>query len=94
MAAKSEALVAMLKGVERAFPELVYNVRGYGLYQGFSFRDPAMKSRLTAAALAEEELLLLGAGPDTIRLRPHLHVSEADITKLGEQLVRCIGRLA
>lgn len=94
VAAKSEALVAMLKGVERAFPELVYNVRGYGLYQGFSFRDPAMKSRLTEAALAEEKLLLLGAGPDTIRLRPHLHVSEADITKLGEQLVRCIGRLA
>lgn len=91
--AKSAALADMLGRVERAFPELVYNVRGYGLYQGFSLREPELKAKLTAAALAEEGLLLLGAGSDTIRLRPHLHVTEEDIAKLGEQLLRVIGGL-
>lgn len=92
--AKSAALVAMLEALERAYPEIVYNVRGYGLYQGWSLRDPAMKSRLASMALADEGLLLLGAGADTIRLRPHLHVTEEDIAKLGELLMRLVGRLA
>ncbi|WP_394842699.1 aminotransferase class III-fold pyridoxal phosphate-dependent enzyme [Pendulispora brunnea] len=91
---KSALLVETLESLAKRFPEVLYNVRGYGLYQGFSLRDPAMKGKLVRLALEEEKLLLLGAGDDTIRLRPHLNVTNADIVKLGEHLERLVKRLA
>ncbi len=92
--AKAEKLVGMLRGLERAFPERVYNVRGFGLYQGFSIRGAQAKDMLVTRALEEETMLLLGAGADTIRLRPHLHVSEEDIADLGRRLGRLLQNLS
>jgi L-lysine 6-transaminase len=92
--AKAEQLVSMLRALERDFPERVYNVRGFGLYQGFSLRGTHAKSTLLARALEQEDLLLLGAGADTIRLRPHLHVAEKDIEDLGARLRRLVEHLA
>ena len=91
---KSALLVDTLESLTQRFPKVLYNVRGYGLYQGFSLRDPAMKGKMVHLALEEEKLLLLGAGDDTIRLRPHLHVTSADIVKLGEHLERLVKRIA
>ncbi|WP_394822101.1 aspartate aminotransferase family protein [Pendulispora albinea] len=91
--AKTALLVETLEYLANRFPEVLHNVRGYGLYQGFSLREPAMKSRLIELALTEERLLLLGAGDRTIRLRPHLHVTEKDIVKLGEHLERLVKKL-
>lgn len=71
----------------------MHNVRGYGLYQGFSLREPAMKAALIERALEDERLLLLGAGASTIRLRPHLHVEEDDIERLGHHLGRALEAL-
>jgi L-lysine 6-transaminase len=91
---KSGFLVETLKLLEAKFPTLLSNVRGYGLYQGFSLRDPATKQRLIELSLREEKLLLLGAGPTSIRLRPHLHVTEEDIAALGRALERLFTRIA
>jgi L-lysine 6-transaminase len=91
---KSGFLVETLKLLEAKFPTMLSNVRGYGLYQGFSLRDPATKQRLIELSLREEKLLLLGAGPTSIRLRPHLHVTEEDIAALGRALERLFTRIA
>jgi L-lysine 6-transaminase len=91
--AKGALLVATLADLERRFPDEIFNVRGFGLYQGFSLRRPGQKNVLVARALAEEGLLLLGAGADTIRLRPHLHVTEGDIRELGGRLERLFARV-
>lgn len=88
-----EKLAAGLRGLEQAFPGLVHNVRGQGLYQGFSLVTPALKNRLEEMALQEAQLLLLGAGADSIRLRPNLSVTEPDIVKLLEMLEHCLRRL-
>lgn len=85
---KSAHLVAALRQVVARHGDLAHNVRGLGLYQGFSLRDPADKGRLLAHALDGEALLMLGAGDDTIRLRPHLHVSLADVDELAVRLDR------
>jgi L-lysine 6-transaminase len=91
---KADALVDVLIGLERRFSHVIHNIRGYGLYQGFSLRVHAMRSELVQLALSEEKLLLLGAGASTIRLRPHLHVSKDDIVDLGQRLGRVLSRFA
>jgi L-lysine 6-transaminase len=90
---KAAHLVHALERLAREYPDIIYNVRGFGLYQGFSVREPSMQGHVIRAAMEKEHLLLLGAGADTIRLRPHLHVTEADIEKLGVHLRRLFGSL-
>jgi L-lysine 6-transaminase len=94
VAAKSLRLVAGLNSLIEQFPDAVYNVRGLGLYQGFSLRMPVSKTALIDAALEREDLLLLGAGINSIRLRPSLSVSEGEIDLLIEKLTRLLGQLS
>jgi L-lysine 6-transaminase len=89
-----EKLAEGLRDLERKFPHLISNVRGMGLYQGFSLPTGELKNRLEEMALREEHLLLLGAGAVSIRLRPNLSVTEGDISRLIEILERCLRRMA
>jgi L-lysine 6-transaminase len=82
----------MLQQVVCDFPELVYNVRGMGLYQGFSLKHVEHKRALVQRALEEEGLLLLGAGTRSIRLRPNLNVTERDVDDLGLRLRRLLAK--
>jgi len=52
-----------------------------------------MRQRLMEMALQEEDLLLLGAGTDTIRLRPNLSVTMEDIQLFLQKLERVLQRL-
>lgn len=90
--AKAAHLVARLRELQNEFPEKLGSIRGAGLYQGFSLATPALKSALVASALQDESLLLLGAGPRGIRLRPNLHVTLEDIDLLVAQLRRVLAR--
>ena len=92
--AKAEALTRGLGELERMHGALLFNVRGMGLYQGFSLRSPADKERLLEVALEQEGLLLLGAGVQSVRLRPPLDVTVADVDRLIELLGRCLEALA
>lgn len=92
--AKAEALVKRLQELRAEFPQLVSNVRGIGLYQGFSLATPALKSALVARAREQEKLLLLGAGRVSVRFRPNLHVTLQDIDLLAAMLRRLVGGLA
>jgi L-lysine 6-transaminase len=86
-------LAEALRRLERKFPKLVFNVRGLGLYQGFSLPTAEIRNRLEEMALQDERLLLLAAGALSIRLRPNLSVTERDIAQLVESLERCLRRL-
>ena len=90
---KTDYLVSKLNGLCDEHPTLAYNVRGLGLYQGFSLREPSHKGKLVNDALDNEDLLILGAGTHSIRLRPPLDVTTADIDLLVEKLGRCLKRL-
>lgn len=89
---KTAHLVARLQELQREFPGKVSNIRGAGLYQGFSLATPAMQGALVDSALNDESLLLLGAGRKSVRLRPHLHVTAADIDVLAEKLRRLLAK--
>jgi L-lysine 6-transaminase len=87
-----EQLADGLRALQRRFPALVRNVRGMGLYQGFSLPDAQTRARLAEIALQEHDLLLLGAGAASIRTRPNLSVTADEIDRfldlLGEGLAR------
>jgi len=90
VSAKEAVLVAGLQELARRFFPLTYNVRGLGLYQGFSLRRPQVRDRLLERALGEESLLLLSAGRQSVRLRPPLTVSVEDIRLLFDKLERVL----
>jgi len=92
--AKTAVLAAGLEDVVRRFHPLTYNTRGLGLYQGFSLRRPAAKDALLTAAIEEENLLLLSAGRQSVRLRPPLDVTLDDIRLLLDKLARVLGGMS
>jgi L-lysine 6-transaminase len=87
---KAAALVRGLADLERRYGDLVFNVRGMGLYQGFSLRRAGDRERLLELALEAEGLLLLGAGVQSVRLRPPLDVTLSEVGLLLEILGRCL----
>lgn len=86
-------LASGLRDLQVLFPALVRNVRGMGLYQGFSLPDGETRTRLTETALQEHDLLLLGAGADSIRTRPNLSVTPGDIDQFLEMLAACLSKV-
>jgi L-lysine 6-transaminase len=92
--AKTARLCAGLARLAAAYPGMMFNPRGLGLYQGFSLRPPLTRSIFLNAALEDESLLLLGAGINSIRVRPSLSVTMQDIDLLIEKLDRLLRRLA
>lgn len=72
-------LAAGLQRIADEFTPLVTNVRGLGLYQGFSMDTPARKAALIERARNEFGLLLLGAGKRSIRTRPNLSVTADEV---------------
>jgi len=91
--AKGAHLTAGLEALVERHPNLISNVRGLGLYQGFTVNDRSNKGRLIDLALDTEDLLLLGAGTDSIRFRPPLDVTAAEIDEMLVRLQRVLGRL-
>ncbi len=90
---KAARLVHHLRDLRQAFPRGISNVRGEGLWQGFSLASDEARDALLDAALHREHLLMLGAGERSVRLRPHLHVTMADIDLLAEKLRNLLGTL-
>jgi L-lysine 6-transaminase len=90
---KGSRLFEVLMALKRRHPEKLYNIRGAGLYLGFSLFSSESRKALVERALQRENLLLLGAGTFSVRLRPNLHVSLADIDVFAEKLERLFSDL-
>lgn len=80
-AIKGELLAKGLQKLVQKYQPMVRNVRGLGLYQGISLDSTSRKARLIDVALSEHSTILLGAGSRTIRTRPNLSVTEAEIAR-------------
>lgn len=92
--ARADYLGAGLDALLARWPQLAHHRRGLGLYQGFSMRQKGHKGLLCELALQTEDVLLLGASTDSIRLRPVLDITTAHIDELLARLERCFARLA
>ncbi|KAK3286741.1 hypothetical protein CYMTET_5719 [Cymbomonas tetramitiformis] len=84
VSSKEKVLVRGLRRLqEKHGNDMVRNVRGIGLYQGFTTDE---KSQICEIALQTESLFLLGAGPSTIRFRPPLDVTIEEIELMLSKL--------
>jgi len=70
---------ARLRELGQRHPEVVSNVRGRGLMCALDLPDPAVRDAVVHA-LRARHVLALGCGPRSIRFRPALNVSEAELT--------------
>jgi L-lysine 6-transaminase len=80
-AVNGERLASGLREMAAKPGSAIYNVRGMGLYQGFSLATPEQKARLVQTAREKYDLLLLGAGANSIRTRPNLSVTADDVDR-------------
>jgi L-lysine 6-transaminase len=71
----------------------IFNIRGFGLYQGFSMDEHETRNEVTETALQQENLLLMWAGTNSIRLRPNLSVSYEEIDLLAEKMNKILNNL-
>jgi L-lysine 6-transaminase len=88
--AKTTHLLARLHELQAEFPQKMSNIRGAGLYQGFSLSSPTQKAAFVENALQQQSLILLGAGRQSVRFRPNLNVTTADIDVLYTKLRRLL----
>lgn len=91
--AKAGRLVEHLSALQSRYAGLMSNVRGMGLYQGWTMASAESKSRLQKIALEQEDLLLLGAGTDAIRLRPMISVTLEEVDLFAQKLGRALETL-
>lgn len=87
---KARVLREGLEGLSTRFPKQIFGVRGMGLYQGWSMANGKAKAEFIRRAREEEDLFLLGAGVDSIRLRPVLDVTVPEIRELLKKLERLL----
>ena len=92
-AINGEILNAGLKKVIAKF-DFASNVRGMGLYQGFSLDTPERKAQLVKSAREQFGLLLLGAGNRSIRTRPNLSVTEEDVERFFGMLEKSLAAVS
>ena len=87
---KEKHFVAVLQDLCDSYPDIIYNVRGMGVYQGISFRNPANKGKFIRKMLNEQQTILIGAGADTIRYRPPIDVTIEDMDLLHDKMAEAL----
>ncbi len=73
-------LLAALQELSRELPRVVRDVRGRGLMCAFSMPTAAERDALLAA-LWDRGVIMLGSGTDTVRFRPALTVTTAELDR-------------
>lgn len=77
-----------LEELSQQYPEFVQAVRGQGLMVAFDLPTPELRDKLIHDALERENLLLLKAGPKSIRSRSALTITAAEIDEGIERISR------
>ena len=77
------------------FPDLLAGSRGWGLLQGLVLReDCGITAMDVVKAALEEQLLVVPAGAQVVRMVPALVISSREIQALLTRLERALNRLS
>ena len=82
-------LLDKIQSLEDSFPGFVSNARGVGLFCAFDLPSSTERDRVINKAM-ENKLLILSSGDYTIRFRPHLTVTEEEISIAIDILLKSI----
>ncbi|BAZ41784.1 acetylornithine and succinylornithine aminotransferase [Calothrix sp. NIES-4101] len=92
--ARGEQLRAGLKQIAAKYPQLISDVRGWGLINGMELHENIeLTSNDIVNAAIQEGLLLVPAGPKVVRFVPPLIVTEAEINQALAKLESAIAKL-
>lgn len=89
-AASGEHLLALLRDLA-ARHDAVSDPRGRGLMGAVTLATPALRDRVVARLRTEEHVIVLGCGRRSLRFRPALTVSEAELAAGVAALDRVLG---
>lgn len=81
-----EYLLQRLEELQAGFPSLVTNARGRGLFCSFDLNTREERQRLRSLCF-ERGLVVLGSGERSMRFRPPLNISKAEIDE-GMSMIR------
>jgi L-lysine 6-transaminase len=84
-----EYLLKRLLELEKEYPSLISNVRGLGLFCAMDLDVQQNRELLKEKAL-EKGLLLIGCSSRTIRFRPPLNLSKAEVDEGIDIILRCL----
>ncbi len=87
-----KVLKSELLKLENEYPEVVSNTRGRGLFCAFDLPSSEHRDRL-ASHIMEEGAIVIGSGIKSIRFRPHLNVTESEITQGISIIKKSLNRL-
>lgn len=79
-------LVARLVELSDAFPDIVSNARGLGLFAAFDVATPDLRAKVRTRCL-DKGLIILPSGERSIRFRPPLNATEQEIDE-GMEIIR------
>jgi acetylornithine/N-succinyldiaminopimelate aminotransferase len=82
-----------LAGLKDQHADIVEEIRGAGLLMGLKLQSQATPSQVVKAA-AQEKLLLVGAGDNTVRILPPLVASDEEISQGLNILSRALSRVS
>lgn len=91
---KSLQLKQGLEGLKDQFGNVVDAVRGRGLLMGLKLTPHVPAAELVRAAAASENLLLVGAGDNVVRILPPLVVEDGEISDALQRLARVLGTIS
>lgn len=93
-AQRGEQLRAGLHTIKSQYPNLIAEVRGWGLINGLVLKDEIeLTSIEVIKAAMEAGLLLVPAGPKVVRFVPPLVVSEAEVAKALQTVRQVLAEL-
>ena len=85
-------LLSKLRIMENNFGDRVSNSRGRGLFCAFDLDSPTSRDKLISN-MEKEGALILGCGHKSIRFRPHLNISKAEIDIACDMLINSLKNL-
>jgi acetylornithine aminotransferase len=89
--ARGEQLRTGLRALAQQYPDVIAEVRGWGLINGLVLHpDAALTSSDIVQAAIAEGVLLVPAGPKVVRFVPPLIVSEAEVDQVLQAMQRAM----
>ena len=84
-----EYFVERIQQLQQQFPELISNARGRGLFIAFDLPSPEIRNKLFAETF-KHRVIVLKSGVKSIRFRPSLNITKAEVDEGIELLRECI----
>lgn len=91
-AVTGEKALFMLQRLADEYPTMITNVRGRGLMCAFDYPTSSLRNRLVDA-LYENGLCMLPSGTHSLRFRPALNITEAEVAEGIEVIRKCTGEI-